>query len=65
MIDGSAGRRIGIRAERLSDQTAYKKMMRFSKAREAHPIVTLIIRKRRQEPRIGVFETFTASHIGD
>ena len=65
VIHGIADLRVRVRTPRLSHETADEKMACLPKAREAHPIITFVICKRRQEPRIRVFQCFYASKVAD
>ena len=63
VVHGVADFRVRVRTPRLSHQAADKKMACLPEAREAHPIISFIVRKRRQEPRICVFQALDASHV--
>ena len=56
VVHGIADLRVRVRAPRLSHETADEKTACLPKAREAHPVISFVIRKRRQEPRICVFQ---------
>ena len=45
VVNGSADRRIGVRAESLCDQTAYKKMTAYTVFTKAYSVIPFVVHK--------------------
>ena len=65
VVHGVAVLRVRVSAPRLSHETADKEMVRLTVPAKAHPVIALIVRERRQEPRWRAFQALDASQVAD
>ena len=65
MIDNRTFGGVRVRAEGFRHQSADKKMSAFTVSAKTDTLITFIVYERGQQPRLGLFQGFGASHVGD